>query len=439
MELHYRRFKDLRSNSKTRKNDIQPYDSSRLQEKFKKEFLSKLTVIETQIQQTVDENKAIFEQNKIEQDFIDARKMKLEDRMIGLLSFNAVIMLYSRALETWKANAKEQLSDPIDDIGSLESQVAQEEAVVADLQKQLENDEFNQLEQSIINDNNSITKLEFNQQLLRNKLKFRKINLENSKKSIKKHSVEMLRDKSMKYHVNFDNLLIDETDYDHFVEKSDRVDFAKLQQKQEQLRKQQTEIAMSEEQYLAYFKTKTSEFKKKVSRLQELIEEIHEITDLSLQIESLSNENAKMSVCYAKMKDASSQEKREHAFWEYINAANNKRLEEIKQFDQKMEQMQAMLHRRQKRSEKRQANILDLQDEIELGLKRKEEYETEVLQLENKLFQLQLRLNLKLKECQADSDYKIPSELYTEKGKRIPRFEEMAKVLELVSIDKDNK
>ena len=183
--MRYRRFKDLRTTVTKKKSQIQPYDSSNVCEKFKKEYLQNLTKIKEQIDEITEQNQQIIDHNRIEQDGIDLRKKKLEDRMIAILSFNTYIMLYGRALETWQANAKASLADPIDDLETLENLVQKEEQVCQDLQKILEEESTNKLQEKVIQDQDKIDEFVQNQIVQKNNLLFKKLKIEKEKQLLK--------------------------------------------------------------------------------------------------------------------------------------------------------------------------------------------------------------------------------------------------------------
>ena len=452
MELRYRRFKDLRTTVTKKKSAIQPYDSSTVCDKFKKEYLQNLTKIKEQIDEITEQNQQIIEHNRVEQDGIDLRKKKLEDRMIAILSFNTYIMLYGRALETWQANAKSSLADPIDDLETLENLVQKEEQVCESLQKILEEEGTNKLQEAVILDQNKIDQFVQNQIVQKNNLQFRQLKLEKEKQLLKPipSSIEKLSNKKEvfdlnqqssqnRYHIDIQNLPTDLTDYDKFVKQSTTLNISSLIQKQLQLRKRSAELALEEEKFNNYYSQNSRIMNEKALKLNELTEEIHERTHLLLQIDRQTTLNARLKIDYAKIRDDSCEKRREAAFIDYLRDANTQNQEETKRMQEKMEQMKTILKKRKKHAAKREKNLLTLQDEIESATKDKDLYEATVIQLENKVFQAQMKLNLKLKEAQILSNY-VPSEdVINEKGKRIPRLEEISKVVELVSIDKTDK
>lgn len=449
MELRYRRFKDLRTTVTKKKSQIQPYDSSNVCEKFKKEYLQNLTKIKEQIDEITEQNQQIIDHNRIEQDGIDLRKKKLEDRMIAILSFNTYIMLYGRALETWQANAKASLADPIDDLETLENLVQKEEQVCQDLQKILEEESTNKLQEKVIQDQDKIDEFVQNQIVQKNNLLFKKLKIEKEKQLLKPTPTSIQKIASKKedykqnsqnrYHIDIQNLPTDLTDYDKFVQQSTTVNISSLIQKQQQLRKRQAELAIEEEKFNSYYAQNSRIMTEKTLKLNELTEEIHEVTHLLLQIDRQTTMNSRLKIDYAKIRDDSAELRREMAYIDYLRDSNTQNQEETKRLQEKMEEMKTILKKRKKHFAKREKNLLTLQDDIENATKEKDLYEATVLQLENKVFQAQMKLNLKLKEAQILSNY-VPSEdVINEKGKRIPRLEEISKVVELVSIDKTEK
>ena len=177
----------------------------------------------------------------------------------------------------------------------------------------------------------------------------------------------------------------------------------------------------------------------KTLKLTEMTDNYHEVTDLLLKIDYQSLLNSRLKVDYAKIRDDSAELRREFAFIEYLRDSNAQNQEETKRMQEKMEQMKTILKKRKKHFAKREKNLLNLQDDIENATKEKDLYEATVIQLENKVFQAQMKLNLKLKEAQILSNYVPSAEVTNEKGKRIPRLEEISKVMELVSIEKTEK
>lgn len=452
MELRYRRFKDLRTNVTKKKSTIQPYDSSNVCEKFKKEYLQNLTKIKEQIDEITEQNQQIIDHNREEQDIIDLRKKKLEDRMIAILSFNTYIMLYGRALETWQANAKSSLADPIDDLETLENLVEKEEQICESLQKSLENEGTFKLEEVVMLDQNKIDEYLQNQLVQKNHLLFKKLKLEKERQSLKPipRSIQKINEKkevidfkqqnpSNRYHIDIQNLPTDITDYEKFIQQSTTINISSLIQKQQQLRKRQADLALEEEKFNNYYSENSKKMNEKTLKLNELTEEFHERTHLLLQIDRQTTLNSRLKADYAKLKDDSAEMRREFAFLDYLRDANSQNQEETKRLQEKMEQMKTILKKRKKHFAKREKNLLALQDDIENATKEKDLYEATVIQMENKVFQAQMRLNLKLKEAQILSNY-VPSEdVINEKGKRIPRLEEISKVVDLVSIEKTEK
>ena len=452
MELRYRRFKDPRTNATKKKSQIQPYDSSNVCEKFKKEYLQNLTKIKEQIDEITEQNQQIVDHNRAEQDIIDLRKKKLEDRMIAILSFNTYIMLYGRALETWQANAKASLADPIDDLETLENLVQKEEQVCESLQKILEEEGTNELQEKVMLDQNKIDEFVQNQLVQKNNLQFKKLKLEKEKQLLKPTptSIQKLSDKKEiidfkqppnqnRYHIDLQNLPTDLTDYDKFIQQSTTMNMSSLIQKQLQLRKRQADLAIEEEKFNSYYSQNSRVMNEKILKLNELTEEFHEVTHLLLQIDRQSVLNSRLKIDYAKIRDDSAELRRGMAFIDYLRDSNAQNQEETKRMQEKMEQMKTILKKRKKHFAKREKNLLTLQDDIESATKEKDLYEATVIQLENKVFQAQMKLNLKLKEAQILADYVISEDVINEKGKRIPRLEEISKVVELVSIDKTEK
>ena len=433
MELHYRRFRDLRSKPGKKKANIEPYDSAQLVERFKKEFLQNIKKLESEIQAVLDENQAIIDRNRAEQDIIDSRKMRLEDRMIALLSFNTVILLYGRFLDSRQADAKGHLSDPLDDLESLEAQVVNDERLIEQLQKQLDANDTDNLEEAVTREQNRIEEFSAQQKIRMMNLKLRKLEVTRALKAMPKEPD--FRPKR-KYHINHSELPIDETDYDSVKKNIDLINFTKLIQEEAQLRKLHADIAEMEEKYNRFFQEHNKIWHKKADRLVELAESFHEISNLRTQIDEMSLELAKMKFQRAKMNDAAADMRREEAYIECLRNANERRQNEIAQAQEKIDEMTIILKKRKRHANKRNRNMDNLVKEIQEATEEKNEYENKVISIENNVFSVQMKLNLKLKECQTLMNYVPPPELFNEKGKRNPRLEEISKVLEIVSIDK---
>ncbi|OHT09123.1 hypothetical protein TRFO_22132 [Tritrichomonas foetus] len=429
MELHYRRFKDLRNPISKKKGRIEPYDSSQLAEKFKKEFLVNIDKLEKEIQQVIDQNQSIIDHNRVEQDIIDARKMKLEDRMIALLSFNTVILLYSRFLDSRQMDAKGHLSDPLDDLDSLEAQIVNDENLIQELAAQLEQEDTNVLEASVKNEQNEFDDYSLKQTLRKHQLRFKKLEIERQLKELPK---EPKLEQRKLYYINHSELPNDEAYYQKIAEHCALINYANLIQKEANLRKKHADIAIAEERYNKFFAEHNKMWRKKYDKLDELAENYHEISDLRVQIDAVLMDNAKLRFKSARQNDGMYPERREEAFIECLRQASERRLAEISQAKEKIDEMNVILRKRKRHAQKRDKNLDILQKQIDEATRQKDEYEAKVIGIENSVLQMQM----KLKECQTLSDYAPPLEVFNEKGKTIPRLEEISKVLEIVAIDK---
>lgn len=426
----FRKFSDLRKTKAVghKKPTIKPYDSSKLEEKFKKEYMAKITELETAIANVKNDIEQTEDQMAMERLDIDERKARIEDRTIGLVAFSTLVRFYSRFLDTREADAKTKMSDPIDDIKILESVVEKVESTAAEMESLLADEGMDEIESMIAEETRIVEQMENDNLATRCSVEIRQLTL-----PLLRAETESRQPVPVKPAPVFepDPAVLNEMDIDARIEASY---YDALQQRQEDLRTLEAELNILEEKQTEFLASEAAKWRQKSTILACMRDDLEEAFTLNMEIDRLQKEIDRMKFMELKGSEEENSRQTQIAALRRIQKRIDEKKQELEDLKQKVNDMKVVEKKKNKLLTKRRAKLSDLVKEVETLEEKNEDKMREIERLEQKLLITEMLLNQQLKNAQSMSNYVLPSNVYETKKGLSPRIEEMMKVLELVSV-----
>ena len=425
--VHFRKFSEIRKAPARKKAAIKPYDSSKLEEKFKKEYMTTITALEEQIAAAKEEIERIKDKIEMDKLEIDERKACLEDRTIGLVSFSTLVRFYSRFLDSREFDAKIKMSDPIDDISLMEQFVEKLEACASEMESQLKDDDFDELETILADETREVERMENENLAARCSIEVRQLAL-----PLRQACVELKRTELKPVEIPAPELeTITVSDIEARVEASY---YNALRKRQDALRDTEAQLSIAEETRTEFLATEAAKWRKKVDIMEMLMDDLDSTMKMTAEIDTLQKEVDRMKFEELKDSDAEGSRQADIAALRRIQRRIQEKKKEMEELKQKMKDMKIIQKKKVKIFGKRRAKLDELVKEIDAMEQAREDKEREISVLEDKLLLTEMLLNQNLREAQSMSNYVLPSTVYEMKNGLSPRIEEMKKIIDLVAV-----
>ena len=406
---------------------IEKYDSSKLEERFRNEFMANITKLENQIEKVKLENQRLEDSLVCDQMEIDERKARIEDRTIGLVSFSTLIRFYSRFLDTREADAKVKLSDPLDDLDRVAAVVDKLEATVTEMEDLTHDDMIEELEKMLFDEETAVTEIESHNAFLRNSMTLRRARMPMIRLAIKG------KKRPPKRAAEEEDLLPFAFEAGAaFQKRIDTGSYARLKKRQDELREKEAALRMAEEKRNSYLIEETARWRMKAADLAVLKQKLHELAEVIANVEKEEKAVAELKTHeMEKDYEEGCQQEKIRAV-RRIKERIEKDKEQIREMNQKVSDLTVLARKKEKLFKKKRAKLDALVKEVERLEAGREDKEREISLLEQKLLLTEMMLNQQLKEAQAMSGYVLPPEVFEMKNGLSPRIDEMRKVIELV-------
>jgi hypothetical protein len=431
MALSIRSFRRIQTAAKADKGTIKRYNRSHLEESFKKTFLAHVTQLEEDIatakQTNIDLAAALIKDRVV----LDERAVQLDDRTIGLMSFSSVVSFYVRYLEMRQAAASFKLIDPLDDLENYERLVKCLEDSCDSLQSAVELTDLEEYQASVLAEDEEATSLQEQVDLRRANLRYRQVWVKNWAKGVSKEPLLKLRPTV--------RLEIGSSPMAQFTELPKRIQsatFSKPSPGLAEYQDKETAVRLSEDRAVEFMTKLTSRWRDTERHLQYLSSELHSAAELRLQIDEWSRKLGELRISVMKTGEAEAANRKKIAYLRNFRKNVAEKQRENEEHMKRVTDYQVLQRKKTRQMKHRREKMAQTEQWMVITEKEKAQKDADVGKMERAVVELEIQLNEKLLEGQAISRRLKQLEEVDGKTATAVRIEEMAKVMELVAIDR---
>ncbi|OHT14883.1 hypothetical protein TRFO_14666 [Tritrichomonas foetus] len=322
-------------------------------------------------------------------------RTKLEDRMIGILTFVTSIELYRRFLEERYMNASQQLAEQVDDLGSYQEFIELNEKSVEQCSSMLQSDVNDQIEAENFEEQLAVDTL-ISQNSARSMILRIKQQLMAKPSQITSEKPIEISHKSL-----FDALPDDgEMDLAKLeLEKSQEL-FDKTQTRQQKLNSIHNELEQLENDFHMKIHNSADKYRIKANRIENLRNNLFDIEKMQLDINTMNENNARLKTTLCEALDGDAGIRRDHAIYKRKQDKIDADKCDINFIKNRYEDRRKYAKKRRHIYKKREQEVSVLQAEVDEAEAICCQKIQEVLDLEKQEHEMEVKLNNKLKEIQ---------------------------------------
>jgi hypothetical protein len=423
-----RRPRQTRKAQDWKKPRIKPYDRSTAEDRFRKEFMDRVDSKESEIRQLTEQNEELSRSLSQCRGELEERRIRIDDRSIGMISFQAVINCWSRFLDRRQTDARQNLAHPLDDIDCLEAAVDAMEQGARCLASQSESFTSRVLEDQVRDESESLRLLVHENSLRRASFRVRQLHLRNQ---LRFASADPTL--AVDFPARVPIPAVDATRFRGALER----EAAKLAEKQRRLDQLEIEMRVIEEESSAFFAPYANRSREHAKKIRTLAQTFHSKNELEIKVQTAKEVVDGMRLDFVRMKDGDTEERRAMAFVAGLRARVEREAKALERLRDQVAGMQLMA-KKQHQSFRRRRNALKQEMErCQESVGQAAAKRGQVEKLEEQVLRLQLKLNLKWKEAHAMCKCVPPAAIFGERSGRSPRADEMIKVIQLVTSDRE--
>jgi hypothetical protein len=363
---------------------------------------------------------------------IEEHRNRIDDRTIGLFSFQTVINCWARFLDSRYANAKMNLIDPLDSLDGLE-------AVVVPLEKGVETLETQFHRSNLEAFRAQVTDAELSLEALVRSNGARCLQLGSRKLYVSNRLSVLPKDPNLV--ISFPpQLPIEPINIAELGDLESRISkdlYGTIKARQDRLNELEIEVRLAEDQLRSVFGEEVVTARLQAEKMGSVQEFFHLRTELEREIAESEERNGRLKMKLWKIEDSDCSDRQTVVRNEKLRERTNMHQQEIAEAETKIRELEQEGRLKSRGFVEQRKALMAGVEKLKSAEEAKKDLEAEVVQLEQQVVELEFRLNLKLKEVASLSGYVPPAEIFTEKSGISPRIEEIQQVVSLVTVDRE--
>jgi hypothetical protein len=428
-----RTVQDVRRDVETHSATIQPFNPRATAERFREAVVNPLLAQESRRDALARENAALAAQVASDRAALDARRAALEDRTIGLFSFQAVINCWARFLDARYAAARLDLVDAVDGVDALEAVVAAAERSAGALAARFGRADLDRLAARAADAGLAL-------EALRRANAARRAGIPHRRAAAEARLAWLAQPPMALEHAPAVPIAaIDAGERAGLDAPLARGAHDRLKARQERLNELEIDARLAEEQFGAACGEEIERARAQAAKLLMLRDYFHSRTALEAAIAPAEERAARMRAQLSRVREADTPERRAL----FVNQAIVKRTQkcelEGQQFGDRIVELRHEARRKTRLFTQQRKALANGRNMYEKGEEARQAQELVVRTLERQVRELEFRLNLKLKEEQSLLGYVPPAEIFGDAGDTPLRIEETNTVLSIVAIASDRE
>lgn len=357
---------------------------------------------------------------KQQQRRVDMRKTRLEDRMIGILSFTTTIELYKRFLDERYINANQVLTMPAESLVSMENYIEKLESYIKQIGENAGNLTTSDLEFTISREELDVETMEAQNTARSALLQLRKAQQIKPQAQIPIILERKLDSDEEPPVFDFNDVYIDEEMFTRLKKRQVNFDdsISKLEESET------TSNNKTRASQLKY-RAKTRQIKDLRNRLIENEKIRLDISDEIVQISDL-----RQTLC--EVQDELGKAKRNKDFLSLLEKLNQADAKDLASYKAKIEERKLYSRKRKHQYKKHKAAVDDYKAEVDKAQEEYDAYEASVIELENQIHEAEMNINSVLKHTQYQYAELNENSIIETDTSHISKLDELQKMVSLV-------
>jgi hypothetical protein len=429
--MQTRTLEEVRHDVESGYATIKPFNPMLTSDRFREDVFIPLLEKETERDAIASENETIAAQIKSDRAAAEARRLRLDDRTIGLFSFQTVINCWARFLDSRYSAARLNLVDPIDSLEPFEAVVVAVENALESLRAQFDPSGLDGVRSQVLDEGLALEALLQSNSARRPSIACRRVAAE-------RRLAWLPREPSMA--IEFPPAVpiseIDSSECGGLELEIAQTSHDRIKARQKRLNEFEIETRFVEEGFRGSCREEIENSFVQGEKVGSLGEYFHRRTELEAAIVPTEEKITELRLKLWGITEADTPERCALL----VNGGTKMRTREYERESHELQDKIADL----KQEARRKARLFTQQrkgltgawEKYQKGETARHAKELEVLRLEHQARELEFHLNLKLKEVQSSLGHVPPEETFVDSVRWNPRIDETNTVVSIVAVDR---